>query len=546
MLQTVFNEFALLLSLTVLVGFFATKLRQPLILSFMIVGIIAGPHVMGWITSHSQIEILSSLGVTLLLFIVGLRLDIDAVKSYGAVIVALGLGQIILTGLFGFGLGWLSGLVWQDAAFVAIALAFSSTIIIVKVLSDKNDIDSLYGRMAVGVLIVQDLVVVISIIVLSSLSVKASRDVALGLQVTRLVLHGLGFFVVIALISRLIFPFLLNHIARNRELLILFAFTWAAVLAVAAQMLGFSHEVGGFLAGVSLASSHYRESIASRLEVVRNFLLLFTFLNLGAILRLDAFMPILVPTIVLSLFVLIGKPLIVMSIMGVQRFRKRTSFLTGLSLGQVSEFSLILASLGLTLGIIDKQAVSLVTFVALITIALSMYFIALENSIYKVLCRVLTFFERKTATFREDGKLKDQFIPFDVIIFGYGRHGEHIAKILETYKMRILGIDFDPRRVSKQYQHNIVVHYGDAQDADYIRSLPLSGVKWVLSTIESHDVNALLVEQLKQCRYKGKIALSAYHEVEHSHLKKLHPDLIIVPYQDAALAAANRLRGEMA
>ena len=263
MLDSLYNEFAVIMSLSVIIGLIAIKLRQPLILSFIIVGFVAGPSVLGWITAQSEIEVLANFGVTLLLFIVGLKLDLQLIKSFGPLVILIGLGQIVLTAVGGLLIGFLMGMAIVPALFVAAAVTFSSTIIIVKVLSDRDEIDSLYGRITVGILIVQDLVVVIALIILSSLRVR--HGLSLPLEIASLLLRGIGFLAVIALLMRYVLPALLPQFARSRELLVLFGISWAVILAVSGIMLGFSQEIGGFLAGVSLASTRYRESLASRL-----------------------------------------------------------------------------------------------------------------------------------------------------------------------------------------------------------------------------------------------------------------------------------------
>lgn len=537
----IFNEFAILLSLTAVIGFISIRLRQPLILAFIAAGVIVGPYFLGIITAHNEIEVLASFGVTLLLFIVGLKLDIGLIKAFGSVVLLLGIGQMLLTVGLGYLLAVVLGLQSTPAVFVAVAMAFSSTIIIIKALSDKYEIDSLYGRISVGILIVQDLVVVIAIITLSSLKIDASSFNNLLWEFTFLTLKGLGFLAIVALLMRTLLPFIVDQVAESRELLVLFALAWAVILASVADALGFGKEVGGFLAGVSLASTHYRESIASRLDTVRNLLLLFFFVNLGASLQFNALQHELLQVVVLSLFVLIFKPLIVMVLMGLTRFRKRTSFMAGFSMGQVSEFSLILAALGHSLGYIDSDTADLITFVSLITIGVSTYMLNNSSLVYNWLVPWLNVFERKAAC-HEDALTSEHSQNIDVIIYGFGRHGEHLANILQTQGMSVLGVDFDPRKIrSRRKHHQHVVRYGDAEDPDFFKNLPLDTAKWVVSTIPRHESNQMLVAGLHEMGYKGKIALSAYFENQIEPAKSLNVDMVFVPYMDAAFSAATKI-----
>ena len=539
MLDSLYNEFAVIMSLSVIIGLIAIKLRQPLILSFIIVGFVAGPSVLGWITAQSEIEVLANFGVTLLLFIVGLKLDLQLIKSFGPLVILIGLGQIVLTAVGGLLIGFLMGMAIVPALFVAAAVTFSSTIIIVKVLSDRDEIDSLYGRITVGILIVQDLVVVIALIILSSLRVR--HGLSLPLEIASLLLRGIGFLAVIALLMRYVLPALLPQFARSRELLVLFGISWAVILAVSGIMLGFSQEIGGFLAGVSLASTRYRESLASRLETLRNLLLLFFFLNLGASLHLEVMTSLLLPAVVFSVFVLLIKPLIIMTIMIPMRFRTRTSFLAGFTLGQLSEFSLILAMLGVNLGFIGSEIEGLITFIAMVTIGISTYVIAYATTLYQRLSPWLARFERDIK-YREDEAGDHVEDHVDIIVFGFGRHGKHLASLLAGRGFKIMGIDFDPRKL-KEYHADLrcIVRYGDAEDAEFPKTLPLTHAKWVVSTVPHHDANQLLVSALREVGYRGKIALSAYHENEIEAFNALHVDLVLIPFRDAAYAAAEKI-----
>lgn len=539
-MTTLFNEFAVLLALTAGIGFVATKLRQPLILAFIMVGIIAGHYGLGLISAHSEIDILASFGITLLLFIVGLKLDVDAIKAFGSVVLIIGACQIALTSVLGFALSYALGMDFIPALFAAVAMSFSSTIIIIKALSDRDDIDSLFGRIAVGVLIVQDLVVVVAIIILSSLDVKVSSANGLAWEIAILVFNGIGFLAVIAILMRTVLPIIIEQAAHSRELLVLFALAWAIILAAVADALGFGKEIGGFLAGVSLAPSLYRESIASRLDTLRNLLLVFFFINLGAALQFSTLSDDVMPALVLSAFVLLAKPLIVMSLMGYARFRKRTSFMTAITMGQVSEFSLILAVLAQNLGYIDHDVVGMIIFVSLITISISTYVSTSASEIYNKLAPYLNVFERK-VNYREDEHVRNNQSHIDIIVYGFGRHGENLANILESKGFKTMGIDFDPRKIHSQHRHRMPIRYGDAEDAEFIKTLPLEQAAWVVSTIPHYDSNQILVSALRELNYKGRIAISAYNEVDIEPAKKLRVDMVFLPYRDAAMSAAEQI-----
>ncbi|MCR9140401.1 MAG: cation:proton antiporter, partial [Alphaproteobacteria bacterium] len=308
-----FYEIAALLVLAAGVGFIGLMLRQPLIVSFIAVGILAGPSVFGIARSDAQIDLLAELGIAVLLFLVGLKLDFNLVRTLGPVALVTGLGQVLFTTVFGFLIALALGLDALTAIYVAIALTFSSTIIIVKLLSDKREIDALHGRIALGFLIVQDVVVVIAMISLSAIGVGGASDgEGAAADVVRVLGYGLAMLAFVVVFIRYVANPLVERLSRAPELLVSFAIGWAALLAAVGHYLGFGKELGGLLAGVSLASTPFREAIAARLTSLRDFLLLFFFIALGASLDLSVLGASVGSAIVLSLFVLIGNPLIVL------------------------------------------------------------------------------------------------------------------------------------------------------------------------------------------------------------------------------------------
>jgi len=337
----IFYEFALLLAAAGVLGLVAHSLKQPLIIAFIAVGILVGPAGLKWVTIGSEIDLLSKVGIALLLFTVGLKLDLHVIRTMGPVSLATGLGQVIFTSVIGYVICLALGLSHLSSIYVAVALTFSSTIIIVKLLSDKREIDSLHGRIAVGFLIVQDLVVVMVMIVLTAFG-AGQRSGEWAKDIFMVAAQGAALMLVLGLLMRYIIPPVFQRASKSIELLTALAIAWAIALAAIGDWLGFSKEVGAFLAGVSLAPLAQRDALGSRLVGLRDFLLLFFFVDLGAHLTLSVLGPQLLPALILSLFVLIGNPLIVMVIMGAMGYRKRTGFLAGLTVAQISEFSLML------------------------------------------------------------------------------------------------------------------------------------------------------------------------------------------------------------
>jgi Kef-type K+ transport system membrane component KefB len=535
--DNVFYEVAVLLLIAAAVGAVAVRLRQPLIIGFIAVGILVGP-VLGLVSAHEQIDLLAELGISLLLFIVGLKLDLNLIRTMGPVALATGLGQVIFTSVFGFLIALALGFEPIPALYVAIALTFSSTIIIVKLLSDKQEIDSLHGRIAVGLLIVQDIVVVLVMIALTAFG---GGEGAFGREVLQIALQGAAFLAAIVFLMRYVLPSLLRRLATSPELLVVFSIAWAVALAATGDALGFSKEIGAFLAGVSLGSTEYREAIGSRLTSLRDFLLLFFFISLGSEIELGLLGEQVGAGIVLSLFVLIGNPLILLVIIGVMGYRRRTGFLAGLTVAQISEFSLIFAGLGLSLGHIGPETLGLITLVGLITISLSTYMILYSHALYERLSPFLGIFERDIPHPEDEDAEDVEASDVDVIIFGLGRYGSRLAERLQRQEVSLLGVDFNPEAVERWDKRGLPAHYGDAEDPEFPASLPLGQAQWVVSSVAERSVNIVLLEALHRQGYKGKTAVIARVPEDAEVLEKAGADVVFRPYLDAADRAAEVL-----
>jgi Kef-type K+ transport system membrane component KefB len=547
----IFYEVAALLVLAAGVGFVGLLLRQPLIVSFIAVGILAGPSALDIAQSDEQIDLLAELGIALLLFLVGLKLDFTLVRTLGPVALVTGLGQVAFTTVFGFLIALALGLDPATAIYVAIALTFSSTIIIVKLLSDKREIDALHGRIALGFLIVQDIVVVVAMIALSAIGVggAAAEGENAAAEVLRVLGYGVGMLAFVVLFVRHVADPLVERLSQAPELLVSFAIGWAALLAAVGHYLGFGKELGGLLAGVSLASTPFREAIAARLASLRDFLLLFFFIALGVSLDLSVLGASVWPAVALSLFVLIGNPLIVLAIMGAMGYRKRTGFLAGLTVAQISEFSLIFMAMGVAIGHVAPEALGLVTLVGLVTIAASTYMITFSHRLYDLFEPVLGVFERRTTGAEPEGG-PEAAAPHDVLVFGLGRYGLGIAGALRDGGKRILGVDFSPEAVRNARVQGYDAIYGDATDPEFLAHLPLRHAEWLVMAVPEHETGVThddprrsLLRAARDLGFAGRVAVAAAREETAETLTAARADLVLMPYRDAAYAAARMIAG---
>lgn len=539
--QHAFTTVAMILAIATLAGLIASRLRQPLIVAFIVVGIAVGPVGVGWVTADTTVELLARLGIAILLFLVGLRLDLHLIRSTGPVAVATGLGQVVFTSVIGYVIARGLGMDSVTAIYVAVALTFSSTIIIVKLLSDKRELDQLHGRIAVGFLIVQDIVVVLVMIALTAFGQDTGDNLASGIALV--VAEGVGLLAGIWLLMRYVLPWLLPHIAKSQELLVLFGVSYAVSVAALSEWLGFSSEVGAFLAGVSLASTPFRDALGARLVSLRDFLLLFFFLDLGARLDFTDAAQQINEALIFSAFVLIGNPLIVIAIMAAMRYPVRVGFLAGLTVAQISEFSLILAALGLSLGHITNATVSLITVVGLITIGVSTYMIMYSHQLYDKLKRFLAVFERNTDREPQPHYGDDDF---DVILFGLGRFGSHLADRLSSAGHRVLAVDFDPHGLKQHDREGVTTVFGSAEDIHLLDSLPLERAKYVVSAIPGLPTNLALLDGLRHHQFDGTVALTAHTRHDAEQLRAAGVLQVLEPFSAAAHTTSNTLHDLLA
>ncbi|MFQ5508391.1 MAG: cation:proton antiporter [Leptospirillia bacterium] len=533
-----FTETAAVLVAALLFSAVCALLRQPLIVAYIFTGVVVGPVGFGWVTEKDPLDLLAKMGIAILLFVVGLKLDPRLIRTLGRVVLAVTVVQVVLVATLGLGLSLLLGMDIVTALYVGLGVSFSSTVVIVKLLSDNRQINALHGRIALGMLIVQDLVVVVCMALLTAFDGEGSSFT----DILMLPLKGLAFLAAVGLVMRYVMPSLLPRFAHSRELLLLSATAWALFLSASGHGLGFSHEVGAFVAGVSLAATPFHDAIGARLTALRDFLLLFFFVDLGAHVNLGYMDEILLPTLVLSAFALLLKPILTGALLLGAGYNSRTATLTGLTLGQISEFSLILAAMGMAVGHLDAQAVSMMTLTALITITASSYLIRFLYPVYDYARPFLKRFERAGST-RETASDLDSVTRPELMLLGLGRFGKRMALGFQRRGLPVLGVDFDPDILDSCRRLGVPVHFGDVSDPDLLGTLPLDGTLWVVSCIPDTAINRNLVQTLKGHGYRGYIAAFAQHPDDEAVLTAAGVHLVLQPFNDAADQAVDLVTG---
>ena len=410
-MHDVFTELSLIIAIGTGVSLLMRLFKQPLIIGHILTGIIVGPSVLHLVQSADTIQIFSKIGIALLLFIIGLGLNPKIVKEVGRVAAITGLVQMALTSIFGWAAGSLLGLTRTESILLALALSFSSTIIILKLLSDKKEQSRLYGKITIGILLIQDIFATLALLFVTAQSSENGFSIS---QLALLAGKGLLIALPILFIGSKVLPKLHNLIAGSQEFLFLFAIGWGFGCAALFQLAGFSIEVGALIAGIALASLPYTQEISSRLRPLRDFFVVVFFINLGAQLNFHNFFFIL-PAIIFSVvIVVLIKPVTVLIAMGTQGYTKRTSFKTAVTMAQISEFSLVLGSIAYGKGKVSEEFVSILTLVALITIAFSTYLIQYSDQLFAAFEQHLNMFERSKTNY----EIKESRRHYELVLFG--------------------------------------------------------------------------------------------------------------------------------
>ncbi len=520
----VFLEISVVIIIATVISLLIRILKQPLIIGYILTGLICGPYFFNIIHSGETIEIFSKIGVVILLFIVGLNLNPQVIKEVGRVSIASGIAQVILTTVIGFIIALTLGLDHTAALYVAIALTFSSTIIILKLLSDKGDINAFYGKIIIGLLVVQDIIATVVLVLISALQGSGQADV--GFVIAMTLLKGAAITVAILVISNYIINRSIRFVAQSQELLFLFSLGWGLSIATIFAVTGFSVEIGALVAGVTLSVTPYAFEISSRLKPLRDFFVLLFFILLGSQLTFSNLETSIIPIIVLSLFVLVGNPLIMIVIMNLLGFSKKVGFKAGLTVAQISEFSLILATLGFELGQISQDVLSIITIVGLITIGGSAYLIMHDEYLYAKLSPLLRVLEiRKNAK-----HLKQTDHPYEAILFGYHRVGREFVKAFKKNDRPFVVVDFNPESIKALEEEKIPFKYGDADDIEFLEELDLKGVKLFVSTIPEDRTSKLLVKTIR-AQNKHAVVMVLSHTIPHAmELYALGATYVIMPH----------------
>ena len=540
-----FVELSIVMVVILIVSLIMMKIKQPLLIGYILTGLIAGPLFFNFISPGANYEAFAHIGIALLLFIVGLSLNVSLIRDVGPISLITGLGQVVFTSSVGYFIALLLGFSPMASLMIAIGLTFSSTIIIIKLLSDKKDLDSLYGKISLGFLLVQDFVAVILLMFVSSM-ISVGPGGALGPIIIKTILLGIVSVVLTYVLAKYFVPKFVERIAHSQELLFIFVIAWCLGFSTLFYVLGFSLEIGALLAGITLASTRYQYEISSKIRPLRDFFIIMFFILLGAQMIPDvpvdvmegtlsdkidfitaSISGLIVPALIFSLFVLIGNPIIVFILMSLLKYSSRTSFLAGLTVAQISEFSLILGLMAKEAGLLTTDEISMLTFVGIITITASTYMIMNGDYLYKLLSPFLKKFESKRL---KDAKKGVRNKHYDIIIFGSNRIGYSILKSIRKSKKEYLVVDNDPMIVDQLKSKGINCIYGDASSTEFLSEFNFKDTKLVISTIPNREISLLILEHIRQINKDSQVILTSNHVDDALYLYDKGTDYVILPH----------------
>jgi Kef-type K+ transport system membrane component KefB len=532
--HSIFLDISAVLGITIGIAFLVQLLKQPLIISYIITGIIPGPMVLNLVNSSWEFfNIFSEFGVILLLFLIGLSLNVNYLKKIGKVAAFTGTGQVIFTSLLGYSILLLMGFTKTSAIYLAIAITFSSTIIIMKLLSDKREARTVYGRYTIGLMLVQDIIAIVVMIMLPALQSGES----IMITMTMIIVKSLVLLVSVAFLSKFLLPFVIDKIAKSSEFLLIFTLAWCFAIAGFGEWTGISLEVGAIIAGLSLGSSVYRTEISSRIKPIRDFFIAMFFIILGSQMSISNFSEVIWPSLTISIFVLVGNPLILYVLYRLMKFTRKSSFLAGLTAAQVSEFGFIFLFVAARGADFDQGILSIFTIIALITIFISSYLITYNHEIYKFIRPIFRIFGKdkmKSIHESEDS--------YDVLLFGYHRLGWKICDALAEMKISFAVVDFNPVAIKKMSERNIPYYFGDATEVDFLQELPIDKAKMIISTLPRSDDQVALIKHVRLTNEDILIISNLSHLKFMDDLYDAGADYIMMPHLLSGLWMANILK----
>jgi len=512
-MENIFFDIGLIFIVASIFSYIAKLLNQPKIPFYVLAGFVVGPLglVMAekfgltsvflsqfnvdlsqfFINDPGIIKIFGEIGIAFLLFVVGLELNLGKLKDIGLVATIGGSLQILILFAVGSIASLALGFVRMEAVYLGIVLALSSTVVVVKLLSDNHELNTLHGRIVMGILLLQDIFAVIMLSVLSSLSTFSPALIILALFKAATIL------IVAYFLSKFIFPDIFGFAAKSPEVLLLISLAVFFFFSLLITAVGFSIAIGAFIAGVTLGNLPYNIGIVGRIRPLRDFFVTLFFVSLGMEFFLQPSLALIKPLLIFLVIIVLFKPVVIMAICSVFGYRRATSFMSAISLAQISEFSLIILSQGLILGHVSQDIFSLGVLLGIITMTTSSYFINYGSRVYTKISHVLKIFD-----FMRIRKEQLEYMPkekkYHIVLVGLNRIGYSIINSLRKRKENLLVVDYNPEVIKGLMKHKHLCLYGDIADPETLDRINFKEVDLVISTVPKQIYNSLLIDYVKE------------------------------------------------
>ncbi|MBI4284775.1 MAG: cation:proton antiporter [Chloroflexi bacterium] len=524
-----------------ILAYLTYRLRQPVILGYMIAGIVIGPQLgLRLVTNPEAINFSSELGLVALLFMVGLELDLGKIVQSGKGIIIGAIAQFVICaglGLAFFSLPGFSGGGKLAVLYLAITFSLSSTMIVVKLLYDKSELDTLPGRISLGILVLQDVWAILFLAIQPSLAKPEIGTLALSF------VTGAGLVASCLLASRFLLPRLFKSVVRNPELMVVMALGWAFLVSwLFGDFAGLSRAMGALVAGVSLSTLPYKEEITDRVTTVRSFFLILFFVSLGMKVS-EPSLSIFLMSLLASLFLIASRFISIFPILYFLRKGIRVSFLVPLNLAQISEFALVIGALGVSFGHINESVMTVILFTLMITAAASTYMITYSHSLYLLVNPILKMLGLKDIPMAEEQGEQDKAETYRPILFlGFYKIASFLLHSLEkqdpAIRDKIAVVDFNPEVCQELRKRGVSYIFGDLGNTGTLAESGLDKARIVVSsipdTILKGTSNMALLTFTKRVNKSARVIVTAESIKAAQELWAAGADFVIVPHIEAS------------
>ncbi|WEL23761.1 cation:proton antiporter [Candidatus Nanohalovita haloferacivicina] len=511
-----YESLALLIGIATILGIVAEKTRQPKVMAYIIAGLIVGPVGFNLISETEMTSLFSELGLVFLLFLIGLEINLEEVKDVLKPTIGIAVIQMILVFLLGLATTYSLGFDLTTAVFIGAAAMFSSTALVVKLLTNLDEASTLPGRLDIGILLVQDVAVVL---ILALLTVQSTSPTQIALKLGEIFVM-ISFIAAISLLSsKYLFSRILKKLSGNKAAFFTHGVAWAFLFISLSQYFNLSLEIGAFIAGVGLAQIPYSRELQERVRPMTDLFMAIFFLNFGLGITGGSLQAYLLEAIIASIILIIGKFAIFFLVVDRFKFTPETSFKTAMNMTQVSEFGLILISLAITQGYIAQDVSGFISIVTILTMGVSAYTIRFKDEIHEKVEHLLNFFEGEEKTDIEIRKLENH-----VVVIGYDQIARKACETLQE-EYEILVIDRNSENTAELSRSNYEYIYGDFKHGEIREAAKIPEAAFIISLSPEKAVNDRILEE----KDRDSTAIVKADSIEHAvDLYDMGADYVIV------------------